>query len=181
MSVFLPLHTSHIPNLFVAISAIFRAIFAFGFLRRGNKWTSWPLPSSKDLLKALLNFCLMALFVIIEINYELECFLLSIIFKFNTLKCNIFLIYFNLFKFLQLHSTSREKLHRTKAISISISFFSDKSVSFEKSVSFSDDIQGVPKAHSPQHMGKSISSMSLKITSVWNFLLNLLLFSFKQN
>ncbi|KAL7038529.1 hypothetical protein ACKWTF_009600 [Chironomus riparius] len=28
----------------------------------------------------------------------------------------------------------------------------DKSVSFEKSVSFSDDIQGVPKAHSPQHM-----------------------------
>ncbi|KAL7038533.1 hypothetical protein ACKWTF_009600 [Chironomus riparius] len=39
----------------------------------------------------------------------------------------------------------------------------DKSVSFEKSVSFSDDIQGVPKAHSPQHMGKSLS---LKITSV---------------
>ncbi|XP_037915678.1 uncharacterized protein LOC119654382 isoform X3 [Hermetia illucens] len=27
----------------------------------------------------------------------------------------------------------------------------DKSVSFEKSVSFSDDIQGVPKSHSPQH------------------------------
>ncbi|CAO1382613.1 unnamed protein product [Diamesa hyperborea] len=27
-----------------------------------------------------------------------------------------------------------------------------KSVSFEKSVSFSDDIQGVPKSHSPQHM-----------------------------
>ncbi|XP_070499918.1 myb-like protein P isoform X5 [Chironomus tepperi] len=30
-----------------------------------------------------------------------------------------------------------------------------KSVSFEKSVSFSDDIQGVPKAHSPQHMADS--------------------------
>lgn len=45
------------------------------------------------------------------------------------------------------------------------SFFclSDKSVSFEKSVSFSDDIQGVPKSHVPQHPGKS---MSLKITAV---------------
>uniref|UniRef100_A0A182M5B5 Actin interacting protein 3-like C-terminal domain-containing protein n=1 Tax=Anopheles culicifacies TaxID=139723 RepID=A0A182M5B5_9DIPT len=31
------------------------------------------------------------------------------------------------------------------------SFPPDKSVSFEKSVSFSDDIQGVPKSHSPQH------------------------------
>lgn len=41
--------------------------------------------------------------------------------------------------------------------------FSDKSVSFEKSVSFSDDIQGLPKSHSPQHPGKS---MSLKITAV---------------
>lgn len=40
----------------------------------------------------------------------------------------------------------------------------DKSVSFEKSVSFSDDIQGVPKSHSPQHAGKSIKS--LKITAV---------------
>lgn len=39
----------------------------------------------------------------------------------------------------------------------------DKSVSFEKSVSFSDDIQGLPKSHSPQHPGKS---MSLKITAV---------------
>ena len=46
---------------------------------------------------------------------------------------------------------------------ISFFLFSDKSVSFEKSVSFSDDIQGVPKTHSPQHLGKS---MSLKITSV---------------
>lgn len=41
--------------------------------------------------------------------------------------------------------------------------FADKSVSFEKSVSFSDDIQGVPKPHIPQHPGKS---MSLKITAV---------------
>lgn len=40
----------------------------------------------------------------------------------------------------------------------------DKSVSFEKSVSFSDDIQGLPKSHSPQNHGKS---MSLRITSVW--------------
>ncbi|XP_055694362.1 uncharacterized protein LOC129796454 isoform X5 [Lutzomyia longipalpis] len=31
----------------------------------------------------------------------------------------------------------------------------DKSVSFEKSVSFSDDIQGVPKSHSPQHPADS--------------------------
>lgn len=44
---------------------------------------------------------------------------------------------------------------------------SDKSVSFEKSVSFSDDIQGVPKSHSPQHpAGKSLSC---KITAVWWF------------
>lgn len=40
---------------------------------------------------------------------------------------------------------------------------SDKSVSFEKSVSFSDDIQGVQKSHTPQHPGKSFS---LKITAV---------------
>lgn len=46
---------------------------------------------------------------------------------------------------------------------ISKHIISDKSVSFEKSVSFSDDIQGLPKAHSPQNPGKS---MSLKITAV---------------
>lgn len=51
--------------------------------------------------------------------------------------------------------------------------FSDKSVSFEKSVSFSDDIQGVPKSHSPQHLGKS---MSLKITSVWFYFCYCLIF-----
>lgn len=55
---------------------------------------------------------------------------------------------------------------------------SDKSVSFEKSVSFSDDIQGVPKAHSPQHMGKSLS---LKITSVWFMARTFLLFCYGCN
>lgn len=55
--------------------------------------------------------------------------------------------------------------HTTRLFFLSFvsSLISDKSVSFEKSVSFSDDIQGVSKAHSPQHMGKSLS---LKITSV---------------
>lgn len=52
---------------------------------------------------------------------------------------------------------------RRKYLSAIILLISDKSVSFEKSVSFSDDIQGVPKTHSPQHMG---NSMSLKITAV---------------
>lgn len=45
-----------------------------------------------------------------------------------------------------------------------VTLFSDKSVSFEKSVSFSDEIQGVKPHHSPQHMGKS---MSHTITPVW--------------
>lgn len=37
-------------------------------------------------------------------------------------------------------------------------YFPDKSVSFEKSVSFSDDIhQGAPKSHIPQHPGKLFS------------------------
>lgn len=43
--------------------------------------------------------------------------------------------------------------------------FPDKSVSFEKSVSFSDEIEGVSKTHSPQQMG-TIKSMSLKISTV---------------
>lgn len=47
--------------------------------------------------------------------------------------------------------------------------FPDKSVSFEKSVSFSDDIQGLPKTHSPHNPGKS---MSLKITAVWKQMQN---------
>ncbi|XP_055631594.1 coiled-coil domain-containing protein AGAP005037 isoform X2 [Toxorhynchites rutilus septentrionalis] len=40
-------------------------------------------------------------------------------------------------------------------LSIPAQYRSDKSVSFEKSVSFSDDIQGTPKSYTPNHLGDS--------------------------
>ncbi|XP_055389189.1 uncharacterized protein LOC129618456 isoform X4 [Condylostylus longicornis] len=55
---------------------------------------------------------------------------------------------------IQANGTGEELYIREKPPKLGKSM-SHKSVSFEKSVSFSDDIQGVPKSHSPQHAADS--------------------------